>query len=194
MKKLYVDFVSENSQKGFEGPFALETTILGLLHYKGITNDSSDSSSDSEESSSSEDDSSNEGDESSGEESDHEGEDDQAEGKEKDVFWQDRESSDDEQFDYSVCYKSTGERRGNPKYPNLDKRDSKRMRTRGDAVGSTAARSNLDKKTGTKKDDTKFLYLGKRAQYSMNETVYYYDPKAKPKILGRRNKERIPAG
>ncbi len=68
MKKAYVDFINDNSQKGFEGPFALETTILGLLHYKGVTNDSSDTSSEEDELSSEEDDSSSEEDESSNDE------------------------------------------------------------------------------------------------------------------------------
>jgi hypothetical protein len=172
MKKAYVDFVSDNLEKGFEGPFALETTILSLLHYKGITNDSSDPSSEEDDSSSGEEDSSSEEEDSSSEEenssddkSDHDGEDDQEQDKSKRGALQDQDSSDEEQFDYSACYESTGERRGNPKYPDLGGRDPKRMRTRGDAGIIVESRLKLE---------------SKKARYNKYEIIYYYDPKSTP--------------
>jgi hypothetical protein len=88
---------------------------------------------------------------------------------------QEQDSSDEEQFDYSACYESTSERRGNPKYPDLKVRESKRMRSRGDAGAIGAIRQNLkSKKRITELKETK------KARYNKYEIVYYYDPKSTP--------------
>jgi hypothetical protein len=112
---------------------------------------------------------------SSEDKSDHGGEDDQGGDKSKRGALQEQDSSDEEQFDYSACYESTGERRGNPKYPDLKVRESKIMRTRGDAGAIGAIRQNLESnKRITELEETK------KARYNKYEIIYYYDPKSTP--------------